>query len=79
MRVLADYLEFLHQVDVRDHDVCRAANVGIDDSVKEVELRPVLLAMERWISESRSGNSYVAFYSADAFVLRGRDRSYAGS
>ena len=34
----ADDFEFLYSVDVRNHDVGRPANVGVDDAVKEIQL-----------------------------------------
>ena len=79
MSVLAYHFEFLNEIDVRNHDVCRPANVGVYDSIEEVELRPVLLSVERRIGESRSGNSNVAFDSSDALVLRSRNGGNAGS
>ena len=50
--VLAHDLEFLDQIDVRDHDVGRSTNVGVDDPVKEIELRTIFLAMERRIDKT---------------------------
>src|SRR5438132_535991 len=75
--ILPDHLEFLDQIDVRDHDVGRPTDVGVNDSVKEIELRTIFLPMERRIDKTRTRNAHVALDSSDAFVLRGRDRSYA--
>src|SRR5262249_48372383 len=50
--VMTDDLELRHQINVRDHDICRPADVGVNDAVEEVELRTVLLAMERSVGEA---------------------------
>ena len=44
--ILTNDFEFLNHVDVRDHDVCRSADIGVDDTVEEVELGAVLLAVK---------------------------------
>src|SRR5262249_38003199 len=44
--IVTDDLEFLNEVDVRNHDVRRASNIGVYDSVVIVELRAVLLPVE---------------------------------
>src|SRR5262249_48055044 len=72
-----DDLEFLNRIDVRNHNVGRTTNIGVDDSVKEIELRTVLLTMERGIRETGSRYTHVSFNSSDASVLRGRHRSDA--
>ena len=69
--ILPDHLEFLDQIDVWDHDIGRPTNVGIDDAVKEIELRTIFLAMERRIDKTRSRNAHIAFNSSDTLVLRG--------
>ena len=76
--IVPDDFEFLYQIEIWDHDVCRPANVGVDDPVEEVQFGSVVLAMEGAVGESRSGNSDVAFAAAKAPVLGGRDWGYAG-
>src|SRR6266568_5376859 len=74
--ILPDHLEFLDQIDVRNHNVGRSTNVRVNDPVKEIKLRTIFLAMERRIDKTRTRNTHVAFDSSDTLVLRGRDRSY---
>ena len=36
--IMPDYFKLLHRVDVRNHNVRRASNVGVDYTVKEIQL-----------------------------------------
>ena len=36
--IVRNNLELLHQVNIRQDDICRAADIGIDDAVKEIKL-----------------------------------------
>ena len=69
--VVPNHLELLDQINVRNHNICWSAYVCIDDAVKKVELRAVLLSVERSIRETRPGDSDVSFAASNALVLGG--------
>src|SRR5262249_6304381 len=70
--VVPDDLEFLNEIDVRQHDIRRTTNVGIDDSVKEIKFRAILLPMERSIREPGARQADIALAASDTSILRRR-------
>ena len=73
--VVSNDFELLDQIDVRDDNICRPAHVCVDYAVKKVELRAVLLSMERSIRETRPGDSNISFATSNALVLGRRNGS----
>ena len=72
--VVPDDLEFLDQIDVGNYDVRGPANVCIDDAIKKVELRTVLLPVERGVGKARPRNPDIPFAATYAPILGGGDR-----
>ena len=77
--ILAHNLKFLNQVQVGNDDIRWATNVGIDDSVVEVQLGAILLPVYRRVSKAGIGNPHISFHSANALILRRGNRRNTGS
>src|SRR5579883_1856900 len=71
-------LEFLDQVDIWQHSICWPTDVGVDNSVKEVDLRTVVLSLETGVRKTGIRDTVIAFATANAVVLRSRNRSCSG-
>ena len=72
--ILSDDLEFLDQVKVWNDDVRWPANVGVDDAVVKVQLGAILLPVDGGVSKAGIGDSNIPLYSANALILRRRNR-----
>jgi hypothetical protein len=68
---VADNFELLDQVYVRNDDVRRSSDIGVNDAVVEIELRTVFLTVERRIRKAGTGQSHVSFHATDVSILRG--------
>ena len=77
--IVADDHELLDQIDIGNDNVCRSSDIGVNDAVEEIQLRPVLLPVEGRIRETGAGNANISFTSADSAILGCRDRRHTWS
>src|SRR5207245_10514171 len=73
--IMSNDLELLDQIVVGDHNVCRSADVRVNDTVIKIELRSIRLTVEGAVGEARARNADVAFTTAKTSVLGRRNRS----